>query len=72
MEIVWNTNKKVAFEMVDVGHTFLFGNTVYLKIEPITRKDGTNRNAIDIENGKNIAFYDDECVTPIVGKFVMD
>ena len=72
MEIVWNDNKNtIPFEIVDIGHTFLSRNNVYLKIEPITRKDGINRNAIDIENGKNMTFYDDEYVVPVVGKFVV-
>ena len=70
MKIVWNNNiNKTPFANVKEGDTFMFGTSMYIKAIPIGVQ---NINAINIENGNSIHFFDDEYVTPVVGKFVMD
>ena len=74
MEIVWNGNvNKVPFEYVDIGHTFMHNGDIYMRITNVYDADkNIVVNAVSIANGIVVTFYDDEYVTPVVGKFVMD
>ena len=74
MEIVWNGNiNKVPFEVVDLGHTFMYNGDIYMRTTSIYNADtDIVVNAVNIANGIVVTFYDDEYVTPVVGKFVMD
>ena len=72
MEIVWNNNK-VPFEIVDVGHTFIYNDDIFMKTTSIyNADDNIVVNAVNIEDGIIITFYDDDLVTPVVGKFIMN
>ena len=72
MEVVRNENR-VHFEYVDVGHTFIYNNSIYMKINSVYNSYNTIIiNAVNIESGTVSSFCDDDLVTPIVGKFVMD
>lgn len=73
MEIVWNGNiNKIPFEAVDVGDTFIYNEEVFMRLTNICNGENKIVNAVDIENGIVVTFYDDEYVTPIEGKFIMD
>lgn len=74
MEIVWNDNiNKVPFEYVDVGHTFMYNGDIYIKTTSIYNADDNMVvNAVDIESGMVTIFCDDDYITPVIGKFVMD
>ena len=73
MEIIWNGNiNKVPFEVVDVGHTFMYNDDIYMSITNILNHEDRIINAVNIKNGLVATFFDDEYVTPVVGKFVMD
>lgn len=73
MEVIWNKNiNKVPFEVVDIGHTFIYNEEIYIRITNIPTCADRIVNAVSIEDGLVVAFYDDEYVTPIEGKFIMD
>ena len=73
MEVVWNGNiNKVPFEVVDVGHTFMYNGEIFMRIATIHKIEDVIVNAVAIENGIVVTFFDDEYVTPIKGKFIMD
>ena len=74
MDIVWNGNvNKVPFEYVDLGHTFLYNNNIYMRVASVYNgKDEVVINAVNIQNGMVVTFFDDEYIMPIEGKFIMD
>ena len=72
MEIVWDSINKVLFNKIDIGQTFIYNRNIFMKIRSIYDNENTRKNAINIESGIATTFYDDECVIPIKGKFVMD
>ena len=72
MEIVWNENQ-IHFEYVDVGHTFIYNNSIYMRVTNVYNSyNSIIINAVNIESGIVSTFCDDDLVTPVVGKFVMD
>ena len=73
MEVVWNGNvNKIPFEVVGIGDTFIYNAEVYMRITNIYNQTDRIVNAVSIEDGIVVNFYDDEYVTPIKGKFIMD
>ena len=74
MEIVWNVNiNKVPFEIVDVGHTFIYNHSIYMRITSVYNSyNSIIINAVNIKSGVVSTFCDDDLVIPIIGKFVMD
>ena len=73
MKVVWNGNvNKVPFEKVDIGDTFIYDEEVFMRIADICVGENKIINAVKIESGIVVTFYDDEYVTPIKGKFIMD
>ena len=73
MEIVWDRNiNKVPFEMVDIGHTFIYNENIYMRTVNICNNADIIVNAVNIKNGFVATFCDDECVIPIEGKFIIN
>ena len=73
MEIVWNGNvNKVPFKSVNIGDTFIYNADIFMRIASICNQEDRIVNAVCIEDGIVVNFWDDEYVTPIKGKFIMD
>ena len=72
MKVIWNGNvNKVPFEVVDIGHTFIYNEEIYMRMADVYSNERII-NAVSLEDGLVVSFYDDEYVTPIDGKFIMD
>ena len=73
MEVIWNGNvNKIPFERVDIGDTFIYNEDIYMRITSVCNQEDRIVNAVCIEDGIVVNFWDDEYVTPIKGKFIMD
>ena len=73
MQIIQKNTDEIPFELIKIGQTFLWGTTVFMRIEPIVVDDDDyTLNAVNIEKGDCIGVYDNEKVTPVKGHFVME